>query len=458
VAVAVAGVAGSGKSTLGRALARALGAPLLDLDSLTNPLLDALPPEVFTPGAGHADPRHHGAEPSTGQGSARHHSAESGTSQGGAPHHSGESSTSQGSARERSAGSGAGWSEGHWLGSPYGEAIRDGRYAVLRAAAVDALDTAGAAVMVAPFTAELRGGEDYELLREAVGEATLTIVHLGGDPALFAERRVKRGASRDQHRVDVPAPGPAVEVVTVDAELTTEQQLIRVLAALGRRRAVEPSSLIFGRDFDAVLFDLDGTLVDSTASVLRSWRRFSHEFGIHPDAVAENHGRPARALLDMVLPAERVEDGLARVTEIEIEDAVALPRTPGAWEFFESVPEACRAIVTSGASVLAEARLRAAGIPVPAVMVTADDIRRGKPDPEPYLLGAERLGVAPERCLVVEDAVAGVRSGLAAGCAVLALTGTTSADELKEAGLVVDALDQLRIEVTADGRVRIIPA
>jgi sugar-phosphatase len=168
--VAVAGVAGSGKSTLGRALATVLGAPLLDLDSMTNPLLDRLPPGVFG---------------------------------------------------------------GHWLASPHGAVIRDGRYAALRAVTRDTVATAGRAVLVAPFTAELRGGEPWDLLRQAAGEAGLSVVHIEGDADLFAARRAARAEERDRHRI-APAspPPPAVPVVSVDGALTTDQQVRRVLVAL----------------------------------------------------------------------------------------------------------------------------------------------------------------------------------------------------------------------------------
>ena len=100
------------------------------------------------------------------------------------------------------------------------------------------------------------------------------------------------------------------------------------------------------------------------------------------------------------------------------------------------------------------ARIRAVGLPVPAVLVTADDVRHGKPDPEPYRLAAQRMGVDPRRCLVVEDTVVGLRAARAAGCAVIAVTGTSRAEHLREADLVVDGLDQLRL-VSAQGALRL---
>ncbi|WP_229276205.1 HAD-IA family hydrolase [Agromyces kandeliae] len=391
--VAISGAAGSGKSTLGRALASELGLPLIDLDSVTSPLLDALPAEVLG---------------------------------------------------------------GHWLASPHAATIRDGRYAALRAVANDAVDTAGGAVLVAPFTAELEGGEPWRLLRESVEPAALRMIHLTGDPGLLAARRAARNESRDAHRQDVPAPAPRVPVITVEADLTTEQQLERLRPELGLRRDLDVDAALFGRTFDAVLFDLDGTLVDSTASVARSWRRFAEHYGVSMEALHANHGQPARTLIGRLLPADLHEEGLAHVTELEVADAVDLPPVRGARAFYDAVPAERRAIVTSGTVPIAAARLSAAGFATPDVFVTADQVEHGKPHPEPFLTAAERLGVDPERCLVVEDAVAGVAAARAAGCAVLALTGTVGAEEL-HADLIIDGLDRVRLAEDG-GELRLIPA
>ncbi|MBB3159376.1 sugar-phosphatase [Microbacterium proteolyticum] len=394
LAVVVAGTAGSGKSTLGRAIATSLGAPLVDLDSVTTPLLDALPDGVL-----------------------------------------GE----------------------HWLTSPHAPAIRAGRYAALRATAADALSTAGRVVVVAPFTAELAGGAEWDALREAIAPAEPRVVHVDGDPAVLASRRSSRGASRDAHRPDTAPVAPAIAVTAVDAELSTAQQLARVLPALGIRRPVDADAEIFGREFDAVLFDLDGTLVDSTASVVRSWRRFAEHFEVSMEALHANHGQPARTLVGHLLPADRHAEALAHVTDLEVTDAVDLDPIRGAAAFFASVPAARRAIVTSGSVPIANARLAAAGYDRPDVFVTVDDVENGKPHPEPFLLAAARLGVDPGRCLVVEDAPAGIAAARAAGCAVLALTGTTAEEQLT-ADLVVDGLDAVLLEVTASGALRLVPA
>ena len=393
LAVVVAGTAGSGKSTLGRAIAESLRAPLVDLDSVTTPLLETLPAEILG---------------------------------------------------------------GHWLTSPHAAAIRAGRYAALRATAADALSTAGRVVVVAPFTAELTGGAEWEALVAALAPVEPHVVYVDGDPGVLASRRSLRGASRDAHRPETEPVAPTVPVTVVDAELSTAQQLARVLPALGIRRPVDTDADVFTREFDAVLFDLDGTLVDSTASVVRSWRRFAEHFDVPMQALHANHGQPARTLVSLLLPAERGAEAIAHVTDLEVTDAAGLTPVRGAAAFFASVPADRRAIVTSGSVPIATARLAAAGYEHPDVFVTVDDVVHGKPHPEPFLLAVERLGVDPARCLVVEDAPAGIAAARAAGCAVIALTGTTAEEELA-ADLVIDGLDAVRLEVTASGALRLRP-
>jgi sugar-phosphatase len=389
IAVAIAGVAGSGKTTLGHALARSFSLALLDLDSLTNPLLDEL------------------NEPVLGA---------------------------------------------HWLSSPHAQAIRDGRYAALREAAKDVVHTAGGVVLVAPFTSELQGGPTWDLLRDAVHPARLHVVQIVGDDELFAARRGARGAARDLHRRPDPIPSrPAIPVTLVDADLTTGQQVVRVRVALGCRAPLDTANAVFKNQYDAVLFDLDGTLVDSTASVTRSWRRFAAEVGVSMQALHDNHGQPARTLVEKLLPRGQVDAGVERITSLEVADAAGVRANVGAARLLQSLPDAQRAIVTSGSMAIASARMAAAGLARPAVIVTSDDVERGKPDPAPFLLAAERLGVDPKRCLVVEDAAAGIRSARAAGCEVLAVAGTVPAIDLSEATLVVDALDQ--VEIRTEGTI-----
>lgn len=203
-----------------------------------------------------------------------------------------------------------------------------------------------------------------------------------------------------------------------------------------------------GRTFDAVLFDMDGTLIDSTPAVNRSWAIWAREWGVAKDATA--HGRPARDIIEELVPADRVDEAIARILELETADTADIIVLPGAAALLNSLPDGRRAIVTSCARPLAVARLGASALMAPSVIVTVDDTPRGKPNPEPFLAGAERLGVDPRRCLVIEDAPAGLQAGRAAGCTTIGVAGTYPAAEL-HADLVVPGLDHLRIEVTADG-------
>ena len=202
---------------------------------------------------------------------------------------------------------------------------------------------------------------------------------------------------------------------------------------------------------DAVLFDLDGTLVDSTASVLRNWRRIATMLGRDgEDLVGNRHGIPGRQVLRMIepdLPEERILELDSALLEGEVADTRDVIATRGALPLLEALPMDRWAIVTSGSRRLALARLEAAGLPVPPIMVTADDVRVGKPDPQPYQLGARLMGLPTERCLVLEDAPAGITSARAAGCHVLGVLTTfpeLDADTVKDLAAVT-------VDVTAAG-------
>ena len=213
-------------------------------------------------------------------------------------------------------------------------------------------------------------------------------------------------------------------------------------------RPTEPA--ISGRTFDAVLFDMDGTLVDSTPAVERSWSTWSVEYGMTVSALEAGHGQPASQLVRSLIAADQVEAAMLRIAELELADVHDITILPGAVELLSSMPTDRVAIVTSATRALATARIAAAGLTPPAVVVTFDDVSRGKPDPEPFLTGAARLGIDPSRCLVVEDAPAGIAAGRAAGCATLAVTTTSTRDEL-HADLVVDSLTQVSIVHGPDG-------
>ncbi|MFJ8789209.1 HAD family hydrolase [Streptomyces sp. NPDC102462] len=206
----------------------------------------------------------------------------------------------------------------------------------------------------------------------------------------------------------------------------------------------------------ALLFDNDGTLVSSLESVRRCWTRWAREYGLTEAEFGrvELHGRTAAEIVADLLPAETVPAAVARIEQLEVEDVTGggVRLLPGTRDFLDSLPADRWAVVTSATRRLAEARLDAVGIR-PKTLMTADDVTRGKPDPEPYLLAARRLGVDPARCVVFEDAPAGLRAGRAAGTATVALATTHPAHELV-ADLVVKDLSALSALVT-DGGVEI---
>ena len=208
-------------------------------------------------------------------------------------------------------------------------------------------------------------------------------------------------------------------------------------------------------EVDALLFDMDGTLVDSTASVLRGWQTVAAEFAIPADlfAAVPRHGRPAVEIMADLLPRDLIAPAAARLDDLERTDTADVRLLPGAAALLAAAPPGRWAVVTSAGRPLAEVRLAAAGIHAPRV-VTIDDVSRGKPDPEPFLLGAKLLGVPPEGCLVFEDAPAGLASARAAGASTVAVTSTHIADQL-DADLVVSDLTGIRIEPAADGRISV---
>lgn len=208
--------------------------------------------------------------------------------------------------------------------------------------------------------------------------------------------------------------------------------------------------------FDApatLLFDNDGTLLSSMESVIRCWTRWAHEYGISAEdfAAVELHGRPAADIVADLLPAERVPEALERIKRLEVEDVPhgRVFALPGTVALLASLPRGSWAVVTSATRELAEARLRAVGIEAPLV-IAADDITRGKPDPEPYLVAAEKLGADPARCVVFEDAPAGLEAGRRAGMRTVGLATTHARDELR-ADVVVADLSAVRAQTTASG-------
>jgi len=185
----------------------------------------------------------------------------------------------------------------------------------------------------------------------------------------------------------------------------------------------------------ALLFDLDGVLVDSTPAVIRVWTRWALKHGLDTDEVVRKaHGRPSIATICEYFPQGDHEAENREVESGEIQDLEGVVPLPGARELLSALPSDRWTIVTSCTRPLATVRLRAAGLPLPSRLVTCDDVKHGKPDPEPYLKGASLLGASAKDCVVVEDAPAGIRAGKAAGARVIACRTTAPESELRAAG------------------------
>jgi sugar-phosphatase len=196
----------------------------------------------------------------------------------------------------------------------------------------------------------------------------------------------------------------------------------------------------------AVLFDLDGVLADSTRQVDREWREWADRKGVDGDAImAFAHGVRTIEVIRRVAPQLDAEVEAAAIENHEAHDQRGVVVMPGALELVASIPKGRWGVVTSGSRLLATNRLPHCGLPVPDVLVTSDDVVNGKPDPEPYLKGAELFGLSPAECLVIEDAPAGIQSAHAGGLKVIAITSTYPAEAVKHADAVVATLRQIQV-------------
>jgi mannitol-1-/sugar-/sorbitol-6-phosphatase len=205
----------------------------------------------------------------------------------------------------------------------------------------------------------------------------------------------------------------------------------------------------------AILFDLDGVLVDSTGSVDRQWRIWARERGIDEEKViAIAHGVRALEVIRTVAPDLDAEAEVSKLENREAADHDGVVVMPGAIDLVRSIPADQWGVVTSGRHRLAMSRLELAGIPTPKVMIAADNVDHGKPHPEPYLKGAATLGVDPKQCLVIEDAPAGIRAAHAGGMKVIGLTSTYQASVLRDADAIVQKLAQIKL-VSAAGKLTV---
>jgi sugar-phosphatase len=185
----------------------------------------------------------------------------------------------------------------------------------------------------------------------------------------------------------------------------------------------------------AMLFDLDGVLIDSTPAVTRVWSQWALERGFDPEeVVAFAHGRPSLSTVRKFLPEADHAAENHEVERREMQDVEGIVLLPGARELLQDLPPDRWTIATSCTRSLAEVRLRAVGLPVPHRLVTASDVALGKPNPEPFLKAAEKLGFPAGECVVIEDVPAGIRAGKSAGARVIALRTTVQEKELRDAG------------------------
>lgn len=210
------------------------------------------------------------------------------------------------------------------------------------------------------------------------------------------------------------------------------------------------------RDYAAFLFDMDGTILTSIKAAERVWGNWAASHGIDVAAFLPTiHGRRTEdTVRDQNLAGIDPLAEAARITAAEIEDTAGIEAIVGVADFLASLPRRRWAIVTSAPRKLAMARIAAAGLPLPDVLVAAEDVTRGKPAPDPFLLGAQQLGVAAGDCLVFEDTLAGLQSAEAAGMDSVVITVTHTHPVATDAFGTVDYA-QLRAVQTQDGLLRL---
>ncbi|AMB76526.1 sugar-phosphatase [Pantoea sp. PA1] len=211
-------------------------------------------------------------------------------------------------------------------------------------------------------------------------------------------------------------------------------------------------------EYSGFLFDLDGTLVDSLPAVERAWSNWGARHGIAADEILDFiHGKQAITSLRHFMAGQSeavIQAEFLALEKTEAEDTDGVRALPGAKALLTQLNalQIPWAIVTSGSVPVAHARHKAAGLPQPAVFITAEQVAKGKPEPDPYLLGAERLKLSPADCVVVEDAPAGVIAGLAAGCAVIAANAPDDTPRIDEVALRLTSLESLVVTKRSTGK------
>ena len=208
------------------------------------------------------------------------------------------------------------------------------------------------------------------------------------------------------------------------------------------------------REVEAVLFDIDGTLVDSTPAVERTWTTWALRRNVSvAEILSVCHGRRTEDTVSLFVPEAEQVAAVAELEQLELADLDDVVALPGTRDLLPGLPSGRWAAVTSGSQQLMRARLTTAGLPVPDVLIAAEDVSAGKPDPDGYMKAAAALGVDIERCLVVEDAPAGIGAGRAAGAWTLAVATSHPASELESADAIVADLTALTVELVGAGLV-----
>ncbi|WP_239954370.1 sugar phosphatase [Pantoea sp. Z09] len=213
--------------------------------------------------------------------------------------------------------------------------------------------------------------------------------------------------------------------------------------------------------YSGFLFDLDGTLVDSLPAVERAWSSWGARHGIAAEEILQFiHGKQAITSLRHFMPGQpeaAIQAEFRALEQDEAQDTAGVRALPGAHALLTALDtqQIPWAIVTSGSVPVAHARHKAAGLPLPTVFITAEQVEKGKPAPDPYLLGAAKLGLAPQQCVVVEDAPAGILSGLDARCAVIALNASAETPRLQETLFQLRSLAALQVTPQAEGGFRL---
>ncbi len=201
---------------------------------------------------------------------------------------------------------------------------------------------------------------------------------------------------------------------------------------------------------DGLLFDLDGVLIDSTPAILHHWTYWADMHQLDIRAIMQiSHGMRTIETMRQIAPHLDVEKEAREFTAREVAETHGVVAIAGANELLRELPDDAWAIVTSASLDLAKARLTRAGLPIPKTMVTADQVLRGKPDPEPYLLGAKRLDLSVDQCVVIEDAPAGIIAGRRAGMRVIGVQSTHSREELLANGVSTIANNLTHLRVSA---------